>query len=653
MALEVEPVVIPQFDEEEEKIFDFSVEGLDDNTPYILWVTVDNNLGAISDPSDSVFVTTLPIIPDYPEKPVVPVDLRGIAADRYVDLFWTIKQDYSYDIKYWKKDNVSESQGAKTLTWNELKNQPYTKITGLEQDTIYYFWIRSIATTSKGEKIYSEWSNSIILKTEPYYPPDTPRGFGISSDKDAITNNSISYEWLDEGNVTYILEFSDNADFKDSQEISINEGNKHRVSDLISNHTYFARLYAYDTETTLRSEPTVTMMVSTKKSNDDYDSGTDLDKPLAGDIVEFDNKVVSGVWSAVVKGPNADRFIEMVKMDTKAYYVIDLSEPPGYAEEIIFNSEGRVYEALSSMRKNIVLKTPFSNLFIYPDALLTDKVTRYKADNTDYSIRIGIASPPNMLPTSYPRNLATQSIELLAGVGYNDEYADLGKFNRDIAVLMPFNKEKLRDENMLFQYVDNQWNSVDADYNYELGIVKASMDRPSILSMSGDNSTLYKDIASSPFKSSIENVMKLYPLKTTNGMLRPSDKVNLYEAAQYALSILDIDNNTTNSLDTAKKAGILKGDLSSEYLRRDSAVAMLVEILRNKTKTDFKLPSVAPKGYTDFSLVDKRIQGHMAFAVENGILSGRGNGILDPTTPITRLELIIMLERILMLSGEL
>ena len=71
----------------------------------------------------------------------------------------------------------------------------------------------------------------------------------------------------------------------------VGEVSEYTVEGLLSNHRYYARLYAYDREKGLRSEPTYSVTVRTKSSSEDYDSGQDIDDAITGDFVEKDEKI--------------------------------------------------------------------------------------------------------------------------------------------------------------------------------------------------------------------------------------------------------------------------------------------------------------------------------------------------------------------------
>ena len=61
-----DPVLVPNIHEDaEDQSFTFKVDGLTHNTTYIVWVTIENQNGNSSDPSDPLVITTPPDIPRF------------------------------------------------------------------------------------------------------------------------------------------------------------------------------------------------------------------------------------------------------------------------------------------------------------------------------------------------------------------------------------------------------------------------------------------------------------------------------------------------------------------------------------------------------------------------------------------------------------
>ncbi|MCX7773408.1 MAG: fibronectin type III domain-containing protein, partial [Clostridia bacterium] len=104
-----QPYSIPDIADDADQTMNFKLTGLTHNTAYIVWVTIQNQNGNSSDPSDPLILTTPPQIPDTPVTPTVPNDLKGIAADSFVDLFWTFTKDMDYEIKGGTSDTLTSA----------------------------------------------------------------------------------------------------------------------------------------------------------------------------------------------------------------------------------------------------------------------------------------------------------------------------------------------------------------------------------------------------------------------------------------------------------------------------------------------------------------------------------------------------------------
>ena len=241
-------VPVPDIDEDEEQSFSFDIKGLTHNTTYLVWVTIENQNGNSSDPSDPLIITTPPQIPVKPVTPTVPSDLKGLAADTFVDLFWTFIKDMDYEIKGGKSDTLDSASITQAVSYENIKKNTFARINDLDPDTVYYFWIKAISTSEDGQVVESQYSNPFVIKTEAYKPPAPPVGFGVKSGADGVTYNSISYVWEPKSELSYILEFADNSNFDNSKMLDAS-GGLHTVTGLIANRRYYARLYAYNSKT--------------------------------------------------------------------------------------------------------------------------------------------------------------------------------------------------------------------------------------------------------------------------------------------------------------------------------------------------------------------------------------------------------------------
>ena len=343
-------VIIPDLKDDEDQTFSFEISGLKDNTTYLVWITIENQNGVSSYPSDAIIITTPVDVPDHPVTPTVPDDLKGIAASSFVDLFWTYFSDMSYEIKGGTSDKLEQATITKQVSYEDIKRNTFFRVDSLEADTVYYFWIRAIST-HQGQRIESEYSNPLVIKTQAHKPPAPPTGFGV--DHNGVTENSITYIWNDEDGMSYYLEFSDDLSFTDSGMISV-DGGTYTAGGLISNRRYYARLYAYDPKTQLRSIPTRTIMVITNKSKSEYDSSYDLDEPVAGDGLNIPARLDNGVWVVSSLGSNAHVLAERIRNRYESIVKLDLSVPPENTSRIRLELGSTVIDALSDTKKSFI-----------------------------------------------------------------------------------------------------------------------------------------------------------------------------------------------------------------------------------------------------------------------------------------------------------
>ena len=262
------------------------------------------------------------------EKPTVPIFNFFEPGDAYVDLGWNFVPGYKYYLKYATVDNISSANSSIEISAAELQDTTFYRVFELDPETIYYFWIQAEASNASGETMQSDWSDSLIIKTLPQIAPSTPRGFGVKGSEDSITKNSITYEWVAEDGIEYYLEIASDISYKDAVEYDATEASEYTVGDLRSNFRYYARLYAYDPDKKLRSQPAQSVIVRTESSNDEFDSDQDVENVISGAFIIKDSEAVNHIWKIRITGVNADRFIEHVRNDNILDYSIDLSTTP-------------------------------------------------------------------------------------------------------------------------------------------------------------------------------------------------------------------------------------------------------------------------------------------------------------------------------------
>jgi hypothetical protein len=90
----------------------------------------------------------------------------------------------------------------------------------------------------------------------------------------------------------------------------------------------------------------------------------------------------------------------------------------------------------------------------------------------------------------------------------------------------------------------------------------------------------------------------------------------------------------------------------SEPLRRDEAIYAAVMIYHRKTGQVIKGDTKNLESFSDWEQVQESCREAMDFAVTAGIVVGDQKG-LSPQREITRLELLVIIERLLLLTGEI
>ena len=642
------------------------VKDLKPNTTYILWVRAarDGDPTLFSDTSNPIIFTTLPTAAQTVEKPVVPSFTYTYAGDTYVDLGWDYKDGNTYYIKYATVDDPSKAGQAITVTTSQIKQSGvnYVRIPGLKSDTQYYFWIQAEAFSQDGTASQkSDWSDSTPLRTLKDIPPATPRGFGVKNTKDAVTKNSVTFEWIKESNMQYILEVASSVDYKDAVQYKAGAVSEFTVSGLKSNFRYFARLYAYDPAKKLTSLPTQSISVRTLRSSDDYDSNQDIDNVISGEYVDKATTVVNGTWVVKIVGVNADRLIEVMMTDNKLDYTVDVSKPPSAANSISLYISKKVFDKLEQLKENIAFKTAVVSynlkagiLSHYADTADTQKEQIYL-----FNITLSPQKPSagaNELLLKQP--LAQMGVTLDTGISN----IPVSGFAIPLVVNYPYTIQKDYVEGKTFGYVYNtatsNWEKQTSSGQYNTdnnsGVISFQSKAPGLFAVADRTNALFDDIYGNAYESSIINVAFIHQLKSVKGrMFGPDEDATLGDAVKLVFDTLDYDYGS-EYMESAAKAGFIQGDkYSGNTCTRQEAACMATVLYEKISGTRAQSGSGAISGYSDYSKVDKDILGKVAFAVENGFVPNAASSKLNPTQTVTRGELMYMIEKALALAGEI
>jgi len=654
---QISPVKIPEFESTGNTVFYFDAYGLDPNKTYLIWITVYNTEGeAESEPSDPIIVTTVPEYPPIVEYPTVPTDLKGIAGDTYVELFWTFREGYSYNIRYGTVDNLNAPGNTTiTVTYEQLRSQPFVRVEQLKADTVYYFWIQAISPQEYGA-IPSEWSKSLLVKTEPYSPPPRPRGFGIKDTPDAITEDSIFYEWIPDERVTFILEISENADFSESTEYSV-DGSEYRVTGLKSNFAYYARLYSYSEETGLRSEPTAVISVITRKGRSEYDADVPrLDEPK-GDIVVKDGVAVDGIWTARAVGINAHRLSEKVRDMNVHTFSIDMTNPPPGTRIIRVELGGEAVETLSGTMQNLIIKTPNAEITITPGSFLKETYFRLKQSFRDIVVRIDARTPVSELKPENSRQYVIPVTEIKVTAGAGESFFPVGEFARPVMVSFSVEPEKTeKAETRFYDYDVREWHTVRSLYVPEERKLRVYPEKSGAIAVTETSRTNNAKTGDYRLDAIIRNITSKYEMPSLSAKNNDySRQLTVNEGLKYLFDIIPYDYGSANITEKAVRAGLLPPQYinsGAQPMRTDQAIHAAVSVLRKKVPVDITDVSVPPEYDSLLNAVQEPFRDSVAFAINNGILDEYIDGI-NPERPVTAYELLAIIEKILICAGEI
>ncbi len=645
-----------------------TLNNLEPNTSYLIWIRASrNSVGLTSGPSDPLIVTTDPDITEHIEKPVVPVLNYAYSGDNFADLGWDFVNGYNYYIRYGTEDDINIAGTSLKVTYQDLIDADlnYYKITNLNQNTVYYFWIQAEAVIG-GLTSQSEWSDSYPIKTTPFLPPATPKGFGIKSAEGSITKNSLIFEWLREEKLQYIIEISSNIDYKDLKQYNVGNISEYKVEGLLSNFRYYARIYAYDEDENLRSEPTVSITVRTERSLDDYDSDQDIENVITGDFIVKDTVSVKGIWNIKITGANADRFIEHVINDNLLDYKIDIDNAPIGTNMAKITIGNKVFEALTEVKENLIIDTGSIQFVFRPNALNNELLSTpsRKMVNFDYVITVSTTNIPS---SSNDENMdfKTKSTKITIG-GYNgSNLISVNKLNRPLRVVMPYSGEDWYKVGNTAGYVykpsTEKWEKLPTkqsyDYDNNEGYISYDTVLPGDMAIADTSLNYFDDIDVNRYEAEIIKVSSVYTLNSITGrMFEPDKKAKLSDVVKFIFDVYDYNYKNKNYMNAAAKAGIIdynEAKTPNSSCSREKAVSMTVRLFELKTKTKAKASNAYTVKFWDMKNVNKKLLPRVKFAIENEITKGRNSINFGPKDVITRGEVMFILERTLVLCGEI
>lgn len=641
-----------------------TINDLEPNVTYVVWVrAARRSVSLISEPSNPIIVTTLPEIGDTLEKPTVPVFNFNEPGDNYIKLGWNVNPAYTYHLKYGTTDNINSAGQSVNITPEELLLVSSYEVKGLTPNTLYYFWIQAEASNQAGDTALSDWSDSLPVRTLKEIPPATPKGFGVKNTEDAITKNTITYEWIQEEGLQYILEVGTDLEYKNASVYEISNASEYTVENLRSNFRYYARLYAYDPGKNMRSEPTQSVIVRTRRSGDDYDSDEDVENVIDGEFIIKDPTAINHVWKVRILGVNADRFVEHVQTDRYLDYNIDLRTPPTGTNKISLLVAGKVFKGLSQLGENIMVQTDRNIIVIRPN-MLWDAKQDGRSALEDMTIEIDIvlnATAEGSDTTNL--NFKTPVTGLEIG-SYDGFLRPFSRFNRPLKVLYEYTSAGWytdgKTEGYLLAAGSTKWNRNDTagafDPDGGKGRLSFEVLSPGLVAIGELGADYYSDIQRHWAKNAIASVVAVHGLKAVTGKKFEPDKyMTNGDAARFMMDMLDYSYGS-DYMATAVKAGFLSAADSqkpSTQCTREQIIAMGVRLYELKTSEKAVAAGDDTGIYKDIGQASPSLMPKLRFAVENGIIISRFSDTLGPKDPVSRGETMALLEKILKLTGEL
>jgi hypothetical protein len=626
---------------------DINVTGLEPNTAYVIWVrAVRLSANLQSEPSDPIIVTTLPVIDPTVEKPVVPFFNYDLASDNYIYVGWNVVPGYNYHLRYGLEDNPNASVKEITITSEELEESIYYKVSDLTPDTFYYFWVQAEAVNENGVISTSDWSDSYMVKTLKYIPPETPKGFGIKNSVDAITKNSITFEWMKVDGLEYILEVASDVNYSNSTEYSAGNESEYTVKDLLSNHRYYARLYAYDPTKQMRSEATMSITVRTKRSGDDYDSDVDIEDVITGEFIKKGTEIVNDTWIIEIINVNADRFAEHVLTDNKLDYRIDISKPPKACSNVKIIIADKVFKALTSIGENLIIKNNKISLILRPGILTTNSGNPLlaKSSGVNYEIVISSSQEDGDGIKNMTVKEKTGKVTISAYEGANT--VPIYEVLKPMQFVMAYSKEDWYNAGKTSGFVYNSdlslWEraSTKASYNRDTGEGKLTFETlktgDTIIAEIGKD--YFDDIYYHNYETAINNVASVHELKSVSGRLfEPDLNATLGDSVKLIFDSLDYQYGSDYMKEAFKTGLISYNEIYSENnnCTASKAYSMLIKLFELKSGTTLSSEKKA------------------SFISQNGFTIIRdGKSILQDTV-VRRGEIMYLIEKLMVYIGEI
>jgi hypothetical protein len=641
------------YSEDESGVIEHTIEDLEPNKSYIVWVKSYRDESRMSEPSDLLIVTTkIENTMPLEKPPAIKLNYYdSLENNEGIELGWdrSIEREdisYTYNLKWSETDDINMAVNEATIDEDYFLVRDTYLLSDLNPETLYYFWLQ-VEISRDNETQVSNWGESVAIKTTMYTLPDIPSGFGIKMDEESLGANYITYIWNEVEDASYILEICDNQNFENSIKYDTDEI-EYKVEELNSNSWYYARVYSYDSERELTSFPSDTISVKTLKSDAEYDSDTSNDSEITGPLEEDSYDSYNDIWTKEITGVNTARVIEEVISSDVAVYEINLEEEPdGYGDidvkRLILGYD--LISGLSNYKKDIlILNGEKGEYLIRPRMLeINDIISRFDSTD-DIKIYINIYDEIN---NTEDYSLYIDSLEQVEiSISFTDEiiFVPVNEFNTPLKVVMPIEDLYLYSTVSGAILEKGKWEKLSSQVKVESndnddGIVVFETSNAGVLGIINENKSMrFSDLSYHYSKNDILLLYETYDLKSL------SEDTMFYPEADYS---------DKNIIELAYKADMtdmsnVNGEISKQEISK-----ILARVYEIKTGNRIKSYNGILDQYTDNYKISEIYKEYMEFVVYKGLILLGSEDKLEPEQLITRADSMIMLKRTLEKAGDL
>jgi len=334
---------------------------------------------------------------------------------------------------------------------------------------------------------------------------------------------------------------------------------------------------------------------------------------------------------------------------------VDLTVPPPATKIIRLELGGEVLETLAGTSQTFIVRTPGFDIYIFPGCFLQDTYFRLKQSLRGISLRIDVCSNTGDIKPENNMRMMTPITEMKIYAGREESFFLLEDFIKPVKVILPIenaeeaNKMKVRH----YDSVRLKWDDVDytwiasqqkfAAYPKRSGAVAAAAIKPVNIA------------AGSGIEQTLKNILSIYQMPSIpQGNPELEKELTVTEGIKHLMDIIPYEYENGDVTEKALRAGLLLPGISEEnaLFRKDEAVYAAIVVYRKKTGRNIPDFTSILAQFPNASEIRPQYRSAVAFALSNGIIPESG-GMFLPKAPITRSELLVLIENILTMAGEI